>query len=166
MRSTILRICAAALFLCATLPVTAKAQEDTSADEAAVIATIQRLFDGMRANDGDMVRSTLADGATLIRTEGRNGAPATSIDGFEGFVNSIASAEQPLDEVFWDYVVQVQDHLATVWTKYAFYFGETFSHCGYDAFILARSGDGDWKIAAIADTRESEHCELPPDRYK
>ena len=72
-------------------------------------------------------------------------------------------APQSIDEPFWDSVVHVNDHLATVWTKYAVYVGGTFSHCGYDAFILGRSTDG-WKIAAIADTRESENCELPPGR--
>lgn len=157
-----MRAIAAGVTLCAVLPTAAAAQE-TSADETAVIATVQRLFDGMRANDADMVRSVLADGAVLIRTEGQDGEPATSIGSMGGFADAVGSAPQSMDEPFWDYVVQVHDHLATVWTKYAFYFGGTFSHCGYDAFILARSADG-WKIAAIGDTRENENCELPPGR--
>jgi hypothetical protein len=32
-----------------------------------------------------------------------------------------------------------------------------------DTFILARQADG-WKIASLADTRQTEDCEMPPDR--
>lgn len=137
--------------------------QPSSAEEEAVLAPIQRLFDGMRAGDGDMVRSAFAEGAVLIQTENREGEPATSVSPIDRFVQTVASGGGGWDEPFWDPVIQVQDHLATVWTKYAFYADEAFSHCGVDAFILARGADG-WKIAALADTRERENCELPPDR--
>ncbi len=134
-------------------------------DEEAVLAVVQRLFDGMRANDGEMVRSVFADGAVLIGTEGREGEPSTRVSPVTGFVDAVARATESWDEPFWDPVVHVRDHLATVWTKYAFYLGgEQFSHCGVDAFILARSPDDGWKIAALADSRQTEGCELPPDR--
>ena len=157
-----IRTVAVGILLTLTLQSTVHAQQ-ASADEAAVLATVQRLFDGMRANDGEMVRSVFADGAVLIRTEGGAGEPSTAVAPATGFINMVASATAELDEPFWDPVVQVQDHLATVWTKYAFYLDGEFTHCGVDALILARSDDG-WKIAAIADTRESENCELPPGR--
>jgi hypothetical protein len=67
------------------------------------------------------------------------------------------------DEPVWDPVVQVRDNLATVWIKYAFYLDGEFSHCGVDAFMMARTGDG-WKIIALADTFQQEDCELPPER--
>ncbi len=137
--------------------------QQASADEAAVLATVQRLFDGMRANDGEMVRSVFAEGAVLISTEGSAGEPSTRVAPVTGFIDAVASATAEWDEPFWDPVVQVQDHLATVWTKYAFYLGGEFTHCGVDALILTRSDDG-WKIAALADTREHEHCELPSGR--
>ena len=132
-------------------------------DHAAVMATIDRLFDGMRANDAAMVASAFVDGASLIQTEGPDGSPMTRFIPASRFAEAVGQGETPWDEPYWDPVVQIEDHLATVWIKYAFYLGEEFSHCGVDAFILARSADG-WKIASLADTREQDNCELPPGR--
>jgi len=55
--------------------------------------------------------------------------------------------------------VRQNDNLATVWARYTFFAGEQLSHCGYDAFQLAKSDQG-WKIFAIADTQRREGCAL------
>lgn len=133
-------------------------------DEAAVLAVIDRMFEGMRTNDGDMVRSTFVEGATLVSTEDREGGPATQLLPVERFASAVDGATIPWDEPYWDPIVQIRDHLATAWVKYAFYAGEDFSHCGVDAFMLARQADGGWKIVALADTRQREDCEMPPGR--
>jgi len=147
--------------LCAVaLPGAAAGQQN---DREAVMAVIDRLFDAMRANDGDGVRSVFADGAMLISTEAADGSPRTSYIPADGFANAVGNATVEWDEPYWDPIVQIQDHLATVWIKYAFYADGQFSHCGVDAVMLARGPDG-WKIAALADTREQANCELPPDR--
>ncbi len=137
--------------------------QQTPDDEAAVLATLERLFDGMRANDGAMVQSAFAEGAVMIRTGTSGGQPSTNVGPVTGFIAAVGAATEEWDEPFWDPVVQLKDNLATVWTKYAFYRAGTFSHCGVDAFILTRGADG-WKISAIADTQERENCELPPGR--
>ncbi len=147
----------------ATMLLVAGVHAQDVSDEEAVLAVLERLFDGMRANDGDMVRSVFADGAVMIRTEAPDGEPSTHIGSVAGFIDAVSTATAEWDEPFWDPVVHVQDHVATVWTKYAFYVDGSFSHCGVDTVILARSLDG-WKIAALADTRETENCELPPGR--
>ena len=138
-------------------------QAQASDEEAAVMAVIDRLFDGMRANDGGMVRSAFVDGAYLIGTEGPDGSPRTSYLSVEDFATTVGNSTRPWDEPYWDPIVQIRDHLAAVWIKYAFYLDGTFSHCGVDALILTQTGEG-WKIAALADTRERDNCELPPDR--
>ncbi len=142
---------------------TTGARAQAGDEEAAVLAVVDRLFDGMRANDGDMVRSVFVEGASLIGTEGRDGSPETSYLPAEAFADAVGDATRSWDEPYWDPIVQIHDHLATVWIKYAFYLDGTFSHCGIDALILTRTSEG-WKIAALADTRESDNCELPPDR--
>lgn len=158
------RLAFAGALLLVALPLPAAdavAQQD---DREAVLATVDRLFDGMRANDGDMVRSVFVEGATLISTENPQGEPATRLIPTERFAQAVDGATIPWDEPVWDPIVQVRDHLATVWIKYAFYAGDDFSHCGVDTFILARQAGGEWKIAALADTRQTEDCEMPPDR--
>ena len=58
-------------------------------------------------------------------------------------------------------IVQVDGNLASVWVEYSFYIGPRLSHCGVDAFQLARDASG-WKIVAIADTRRRLGCsEIP-----
>ncbi|MCG8468582.1 MAG: nuclear transport factor 2 family protein [Gemmatimonadetes bacterium] len=146
----------------ALVPASGLVAQDQTEDEQAVLATLERLFDAMRANDGDLARSVFAEGAVLISTEAGDGSPATSVRPAAGFIDAIGGASAEWDEPFWDPVVHVQDHLATVWTKYAFYLDGTFSHCGVDAVLFARGADG-WKITALSDTRERENCELPPD---
>ena len=132
-------------------------------EESAVLSVIDRLFDAMRANDADGVRSVFVEGASLIQTEGPDGSPMTGYIPVERFATMVGNATQELDEPYWDPVVQVHDHLASVWVKYALYVDGRFSHCGVDTFILTRGDDG-WKIASLADTRERDNCELPPDR--
>lgn len=138
--------------------------QDAAADRQAILETLDRLFEGMRTNDGDMVRSVFAPGAVMIQTEGRDGGPVTAVNPVDGFVSAVANATDEWDEPYWDPVVQIQDHIATVWTKHAFYLNGDFSHCGVDAVIMARSADGGWKIVALGDSRERENCELPPGR--
>lgn len=153
---------AAAIALGASMLAGPVAAQDAD-DEAAVLAVIDALFDAMRANDGEGVAAVFAEGAHLIQTEAGDGSPQTRFIPASNFAGAVGGADRPFDEPYWDPVVQVHDHLASVWVKYAFYLDGEFSHCGVDAFILARSTDG-WKIAALADTRERVNCELPPDR--
>ena len=96
----------------------ASAQTD---DEAAVLAVIDALFDAMRANDGDGIRSVFVDGASLILTEAPDGSPVTRYIPVEQFASSVGNSTSSLDEPYWDPIVQVRDHLASVWVKYALY---------------------------------------------
>lgn len=153
---------AVAVLAAATLAAPARAQQG-GGDEGAVLAVVQRLFQGMRRADAALVRSTFVEGARLIGTADREGDPAVRFLPADSFAAAAGNATQEWDEQFWDPVVQIRDHLATVWGKYAFYLDGEFHHCGVDAFTLARTADG-WKIVSIADTRQTEGCELPPGR--
>jgi hypothetical protein len=54
-------------------------------------------------------------------------------------------------------VVHVDGPLAVVWADYSFYAGSKFSHCGVDAFQLARTGTT-WQIISIVDTWRKQGC--------
>lgn len=155
-------VCGALIALALAAPPERLAAQD-GADRERVLAVIDRLFEGMRTNEGDVVASVFVDGAVLISTEDREGNPAPRVMPVTGFVDAVRNATIPWDEPYWDPVVHIEDHLATAWVRYAFYAGDEFSHCGVDTFILARSGES-WKIAALADTRQREDCEMPPGR--
>jgi hypothetical protein len=56
--------------------------------------------------------------------------------------------------------VQVDGDLATVWAEYQVRQQGTVSHCGFDAFHLARL-NGRWKILNVSDTFRREGCGNP-----
>lgn len=151
----------------ALVAATTPAAGQHSDDEAAVKQVVVDLFDAMRAKDSVRLRSVFHPGARLQRTgRNRSGELIVGNTPIDRFVTSIMGAQGHLDEQIWDVEVRVSDDLATVWNKYAFFFNEQFSHCGFDAFQLARTADG-WKIIQVADTqrRGEEHCEMPPDHH-
>ena len=138
------------------LAVPASAQDDP---DAAVRATIDRMFDGMRAKDTTAIRATMHPEARLMTAavgpEGERRVVESSID---RFLTSVAAAPVDLDEQLTDgYPVMIDDGLAVAWTPYHFYAGGQLSHCGTNAFTLARSDDG-WQIVHIMDTRRHD-CE-------
>ncbi|WP_210486488.1 nuclear transport factor 2 family protein [Rufibacter aurantiacus] len=132
-----------------------------SADAKAVEAAVVRFFDGMRAGDSTMSRSVLAPNARLFSVgAGKDGKVLPRETPMDKFVQMIAQPHpQVLDERIWDVKVNIDGDLATLWCEYAFYAGDTFSHCGVDAFQLYRSPEG-WKIFTITDTRRKENCDL------
>jgi len=55
--------------------------------------------------------------------------------------------------------------MAMAWTPYAFYRGDTLSHCGVNAIHFIRRGDA-WKVFYLVDTRQQDGCEIPEDVRK
>lgn len=144
----------AALAFVVTAAAPARAQ---TPDHDAAYAVITKLFDAMRARDTASMRASFATGASL-QSVGAAGVRTDAIDTWIGGVAG-APAGTVLDEKLANPVVQVSGNLASVWVDYWFYVGERFSHCGVDAFVLAKVS-GDWKILSVADTRQREGC--PP----
>ncbi|HEV2130128.1 MAG TPA: nuclear transport factor 2 family protein [Longimicrobiaceae bacterium] len=111
--------------------------------EQEVMATVQRLFDGMRAGDSTVVRSVFYPGARLVSVGMREGAPMLREDAIDAFLAAVGTPHDEVwDERIWNTEVRVDGNLATAWMDYAFYLGERFSHCGVNAFQLFRGSDG------------------------
>ena len=132
---------------------------DPAADRAAALAVVKRLFDAMRAGDSATVRAVFHPQALLSSAlVGRDGTPQVRVDSLASFVRAVGTPHAEVwDERTSGEVVQVDGPLATVWTRYAFYAGTKFSHCGVDAFTLARTGT-EWRILALTDTRQRTGC--------
>ena len=146
-----------------SVSVTPALAQEAEADREAVLGVVETLFDGMRARDAAVVGGVFHESAQMFRAPRPGGDGTVRASGVDGFVDAVGSGTEVWDEPVWDPVVQVRDNLATVWIKYAFYLDGEFSHCGVDAFMLARTNDG-WKIVALADTSQRENCEMPPGR--
>jgi len=139
-------------------PTTAQAQ---SPDHDAAYAVVTKLFDGMRTRDTASMRAAFAAGASLQSVSASN----IRNDDIGAWINSVATAPAGLvlDERLANPIVQVSGNLASIWVDYWFFAGDRFSHCGVDAFVLARQGEA-WKIISVADTRRREGCAPAPTR--
>lgn len=132
-----------------------------STEAVAVMATVNRLFDAMRAGDSTAARSVFHPEATMASVSVRNGVPAVQRGTVDRFVQAIGTPHTEVwDEKIWNPEVRIDGDLATAWMDYAFYLGGKFSHCGVDAFQMIRTSDG-WKIFHLADTRRQQPCNLP-----
>ena len=152
-------VLAAVAALCgASVPLGAQTAPAAGADEAAVRAVIAQLFDGMRARDSAMVAGAFAPGTRLVSSGTRKGTLTIDPISAEEFAGVVAKATGPRwDERITGTTVQFDGSLAAVWAPYEFWLGEKFSHCGVDAFHLAKLPEG-WKIIALSDTQRREGC--------
>lgn len=140
---------------------TALAQSDPVG--TAILKPITTLFTGMNLGDSAMVHSAFADNATLASIgKDKTGKVIFKREAsISGFLKAVGSPhKEPWSEPIWETEIDVDGDFAQVWTKYAFYIGKTFSHCGVDAFQLVKQND-QWKIFHLVDTRQKENCDLP-----
>lgn len=131
-----------------------------SPDEQAVLATVQKMFDGMRAADSGTVRSVFAPGARFASVDPRATPPAVRYDSVGGWIGAIATSARRWDEQIYDVQVRVDGNIAQVWAPYTFYLDKQVRHCGVNAIDLLRDGSG-WKVTQLADTRKREGCRDP-----
>jgi len=131
----------------------------------AVRATIDALFDGMRAGDSSAVRAVFHDDARLHTALGPSDTTAVRATSIDAFVEAVGRPHEKVwDERIWDVEIRVDGPLASAWVPYVFYLGDERSHCGVNAVQLVQQDDG-WKILQLADTRRQD-CNVPADVRK
>jgi len=140
------------------MTVPARAQ---SPDHDAAYQVVQKLFDAMRARDTSAMRSAFVPNASMQTLS----ATDVKFDAVDGWISGVARARNGLvlDERLANPVVHVDANLANIWVDYWFFAGDRFSHCGVDAFLLAKH-DGRWRIYSVVDTRRTEGCAPAPPR--
>ena len=140
------------------LPMFAANAQSAQTDSAAVMAVVNRLFEGMRTADSAKVRSALAPGARFVDADTMGGLQFTQVD---RWVAAIARSAGRWEERIYDVQVRVDENLAQVWAPYTFYLAGKISHCGTDAAELTRTSKGEWKITQLADTHREQACPDP-----
>lgn len=134
----------------------------SSQQKAEVVATLQTVFDALETGDEGLLRSVMDPSVVMHFSETRDGQTTFGSATLDGLAARITSSEVPLIERMWDPIVVVNGPLATIWTPYDFYAGETFSHCGVDAANVMQTDDG-WRIVALSWTRlQPPACALHP----
>ena len=126
----------------------------------AVIAVIDKLFNGMLTRDTAAVRSMFVPEARMLGLTNQGAVRASPVDGWIASIGR-ANPESPLRERTWGHQVRIDGNIAQAWMEYDFHVGTRFSHCGVDAFDLIKIG-AEWKIVSVMDTRRTTGCTEPP----
>jgi len=148
-----MRIFAFALLVCSATLCAADSPEEKD-----VVAAAQKLFDAMSAHDANAARAALL--ANVQFTSVSNDGKISTSSG-EQFATHIGEIKKALLERIWEPKVLIRGRLAQLWAEYDFYLDGKFGHCGVDVFTMAKTPEG-WKIAAVADTRETDGCTPRP----
>jgi len=133
-------------------------QNTFSEAEAKLVTDI--FFEGFHKGDTVLMKTVMADSLVMQTAFAtKQGENKISTDTAEGLLTAIANRpiNQKWDERLLDYKVQIDGNLAHVWTPYEFWFNGDFSHCGANAFTLAKTDDG-WKIVHLIDSRRRSSC--------
>ena len=137
----------------------ARGEAQTVGDTTAITGVVTKLFDAMRSRDTTTMRALFVPNASMQSLRDS----AVTFDKIDGWIAGVARAPQGvvLDERLGPQQVRIDGNLATVWVDYWFFVGPRFSHCGVDAFQLARI-NGAWKIFSVVDTRRTTGCAPAP----
>jgi len=134
------------------------AQDSFSEEDAKNV--IDTFFEGFHEGDTLKMRSVMVKNLptqTVFATkDGKNIVKDGTGDELLIAVANRAE-DQIWDERLMDYKIQIDGNLAHVWTPYEFWYNGEFSHCGANAFTLAKKDDG-WKIIHLIDSRRRSSC--------
>jgi len=134
------------------------AHGQSQADRRAVLSTLDAFFRGMRTKDSTLM---LANIDTLTRFTLLRPSPAGArvvVLRATDFIRAVMAPDQAAyDEPIRRPIVNIDADLATVWAEYQVRREGRVTHCGYDAFQLARLG-GKWKILNVSDTYRTTGC--------
>lgn len=140
-----------------TLAISISAFAQQTNDAKSALATVDRLWEGMRMKNAEAIRGVFMPEGQLVaidkpRTgEGLSTTRTLSADAFAKLISEAKAPEflekMPAPEV------KVFGDMAVVYGRYTFHVGGKFSHCGTNTFNLVRTADG-WKIANGASTLE------------
>jgi hypothetical protein len=147
-------VVATILMVSTAVPIQAQEEQDE------VRAVVGALFDAMRQADSAAVRELFHPQMRQMASSGeRSGVPFVGFGEVDRFVQLVGEAEAgALDERIGPPEIRMDDHLATVFTPYAFHYNSNLLHCGVNVFLIARVEEN-WRIVGLADTRREQGCE-------
>ena len=120
-------------------------------EEAAVLAPIHAMFDGMAAYDqAAMLATVQPEGSVALLRDGKMVRMTLG-----EFIGRIKPGKSRIEERIHDPLVRVDGDIAMVWAPYEFLVDGKVRHCGTDVVNLVRMS-GRWLIAGIADNSRND----------
>jgi hypothetical protein len=147
--------------LLAAAPLRAQDRPAVPGDSAAVVAAVQRLFDGLARRDTASLRALLLPGTRFVSMPADRPDAVPRMESDAASLDRLARGRARLLERMWSPVVRVEGPIATVWAPYDFHVDGRFSHCGVDTVTLLHT-DGRWRIASLVYTVQRAECAPSP----
>jgi hypothetical protein len=125
-----------------------------AADQAAVLATIDRMFAALAAKDGAaLLAEVVPEGRATATTESGR-MSSRSWPEFAGHLAQIPG--RPVERLISPHV-HVEGNIAMIWSRYEIELDGRFLHCGVDHFDLVRQ-DGRWRVLNLTWTQQTQGC--------
>ena len=150
------RVLVHAAVACLSLVAAADAAAQTApapAEEAAVLALVDRFMIAISTNDFALMAQLRAEGS--VNVVERPQAEGTLVT--RRPFTPDGSKPGNFKERYWDPVVHIRGGLAVVWTPYEFWRDGKTSHCGIDVFEMFKE-QGTWRIGNMMWTVEPDAC--------
>ena len=147
------------MFLALLLAATpAAAQHAPEGDEAAVLATVDRLFGALASRDrAALLGAVVPEGRATSAGTDAAGRPQIRSTDWTAFADGLAGSTDALRERLVNPHVHVEGDIAMIWSRYEFERNGAFSHCGIDHFDLVRI-EGRWRVLNLTWTRQTIGC--------
>ncbi|WP_174279283.1 nuclear transport factor 2 family protein [Sphingomonas bacterium] len=130
-----------------------------AADEPAVLAAVQRMFDGLAARDpARILAQTLPEGGATVASEGADGARTLRHLSWAAFAAGLHPGPERYAERLLDPAIEIDGDIAMVWSPYVFTVDGKLQHCGTDHFDLVREA-GAWKVLNVTWTQRTTGCD-------
>lgn len=139
-------------------PVAAQPEHASKADEAAVIAAIDRMLAALSAKDGAaLIAATWPEGRGTGTGKRADGTPFVSSRAWPQFAEGLTQIPgKPVERNIGPHV-HVDGDIAMVWTPYVFTIDGKLSHCGINHFDLVRR-DREWRVLNVTWTQRTTGC--------
>jgi len=145
----------AGLHLCVAISIGGLLSASVQA-QSSPLATVQGLFDAMRAGDAKGVAAAFHPDAQFFSIDEGSDKVGVQLMEPTAFAKAVGEWSPGFaDERYGRPDVRVSGRLANVWMRYHFYADGAFHHCGAETFSLVRETDGNWRILTGVDTRET-----------
>jgi hypothetical protein len=129
-----------------------------TSDEAAAMATVDRMFAGLAARDGEAILALVRpEGGATVAVERADGTHAVRHLSWTEFAAGLKPGPEKYREALTGPAVRVDGDIAMVWGRYTFYLDGRPQHCGVDHFDLVRE-KGAWKVLNVTWSQRTTEC--------
>ncbi len=134
------------------------AQHASEEDSAAVLATVDALFETLGTRDPEaMLAVTVPEGRATGQMNARDGTSRMRGMSWSRFAEQLPGFPEGAGERLLDPHVHVDGDIAMIWSDYVFTQNERVVHCGTNHIDLIRT-DGTWKVNNLTWTQRTQGC--------